>query len=137
MQEAERGDLLEQYRTLTVEAERFETQTHQLESEGSSLRLELMTRDSELRRAQDKIGMLEREVQEHLTAERSYEVQVSSLTSSVAHLEDNVRQLEDEKHALLRDISAVRDLCAQLEAAKDALQRQLTNKALDQDKVSS
>lgn len=50
-------------------------------------------------------------------------------------MEDNLKQLEDEKHALLQDISAIRDLCAQLEASKDALQRQLSNKALDSDKV--
>ena len=60
---------------------------------------------------------------------------MSSLTQSMSHLEDSVRQLEQEKQSLLQDVSAVRDLCAQLEATKEALQRQLTNKTLDHDKV--
>jgi centrosomal protein CEP135 len=64
-------------------------------------------------------------------------VQVSSLTNRIAHLEDDLKQLEDEKHALLQDISAIRDLCAKLEASKDNLQRQLTNKALDHDKLEN
>ena len=63
-QEAERSDLLEQYRKLSQEAEQYQTATHQLESEGSNLRLEVMTKESELRRAHDKIENLEREILE-------------------------------------------------------------------------
>ena len=47
-----------------MEAERYETQTHQLESEGSNLRLELMTRDGEVRRLREKIDRLEKDLQE-------------------------------------------------------------------------
>lgn len=64
VQENERTDLLDQYRALSAEAEQYQTSTHQLESEGSNLRLELMTKDSELRRARDKLDNLEREIQE-------------------------------------------------------------------------
>ena len=47
-----------------MEAEKYETATHQLESEGSNLRLEIMTRDSEFRRLREKIEQLERKNQE-------------------------------------------------------------------------
>ena len=63
-QEQERTDLLEQYRSLTLEAERYETQTHQLESEGSNMRLELMTRDSEIRRLREKVDTMDRQIQQ-------------------------------------------------------------------------
>ena len=63
-QEHERSDLLNQYRTLSVEAERYETATHQLESEGSNLRLELMTRDNEIRRQREKLEAYDREIQD-------------------------------------------------------------------------
>lgn len=56
--------MLDQYRALSVEAEQYQTSTHQLESEGSNLRLELMTKDSELRRNRDKNENLEKEIQE-------------------------------------------------------------------------
>ncbi|KAK3100318.1 hypothetical protein FSP39_018085 [Pinctada imbricata] len=135
--ENERSDLLEQYRALTAEAEQYQTSNHQLESEGSNLRLELMTKDSENRRLKDKNENLEREIQEHLNAEQAYEMQVSNLTRSVANLEENLRQMEEDKHNLLEDLTAVRELCAKLEATKDSLQRQLTSSALDKEQLQS
>ncbi|XP_013412187.1 centrosomal protein of 135 kDa-like, partial [Lingula anatina] len=135
--EDERGDLLNQYRVLSREAERYETQTHQLESEGSNLRLELMSRDSEVRRLRDKVELMEREIQEHLHAQQAYETQVSSLTRSVSQLEDNLRVTEDERLSVQQDLAAVRDLCAKLEATKDSLQRQLTGKTLDQEQLQA
>ena len=64
MQEGERSDLLEQYRSLSMEAERYETQAHQLESEGSNLRLEVMTKDSEIRRLLERIDSMDRQIQQ-------------------------------------------------------------------------
>lgn len=64
VQEKERSDLLDQYRALSSEAEQYQTATHQLESEGSNMRLEIMTKDSELRRLRDKVDNYEREIQE-------------------------------------------------------------------------
>lgn len=63
-QERERADILDQYRSLSQEAERYETQTHHLESEGSNLKLELLTKDSEVRRMRDKLDQAEREIHE-------------------------------------------------------------------------
>lgn len=135
--ENERTDLLDQYRALSAEAEQYQTSTHQLESEGSNLRLELMTKDSELRRARDKLDNLEREIQEHLNAEQAYELQVSNLTRSVGNLEEAMRQTEEDKQNLLEDLTAVRELCAKLEATKESIQRQLTSTSLDKEQLSS
>ena len=63
-QEKERSDLLDQYRALTSEAEQYQTANHQLESEGSNMRLEIMTKDSEMRRLRDKLDNCERDIQE-------------------------------------------------------------------------
>lgn len=135
--EQERSDLLDQYRALSVEAEQYQTSTHQLESEGSNLRLEIMTKDSELRRVRDRLDNLEREVQEHLSAQQAYELQISSLTRSVANLEENLRQAEEDKQNLLVDLAAVRELCAKLESTKDSLQRQLTSASLDKEQLQT
>ena len=64
VQEAERSDLLEQYRQLSADLERFETHSHQLESQGSTLKLEMMTKDSEIKRLRERIESLEREIRE-------------------------------------------------------------------------
>ena len=63
-QERERADILEQYRSLSQIAEKFETQTHHLESEGSNLKLELRSRDGEVRRLREKIESLERQIED-------------------------------------------------------------------------
>ena len=55
---------MDQYRALSSEAEQYQTATHQLESESSNMRLEIMTKDSELRRHRDRVDNCEREIQE-------------------------------------------------------------------------
>ena len=60
---------------------------------------------------------------------------MNSMTKTVATLEDSVRGGDNDKHTLMQDLSAVRDLCTQLEATKDSLQRQLTGATLDREKV--
>jgi len=56
--------VLEQYRALSEAAERFETQSHYLEGEGSNLRLEILARDGEMRRLRDRVDQSERQIQE-------------------------------------------------------------------------
>ncbi|KAL4230126.1 hypothetical protein ACF0H5_010511 [Mactra antiquata] len=133
--EKERSDLLDQYRALSSEAEQYQTATHQLESEGSNMRLELMTKDSENRRLRDKVDNYEKEIQEHLNAQQAYELQVSNLTRCVANLEDNLRQTDDDKNTLLSDLTAVRELCSRLEGTKESLQRQLTACTIDKEQL--
>ena len=71
-----------------------------------------------------------------MNTQRAYEHQVSDLTKSLASLEGEIRRMEEERHGNLQDMAAVRDLCTRLEASKDQLQRQLTAKLLDYEKVS-
>lgn len=72
---------------------------------------------------------------QHLNAEQAYELQVSNLTRSVGNLEEAMRQTEEDKHNLLEDLTAVRELCAKLEATKESIQRQLTSTSLDKEQV--
>ena len=72
---------------------------------------------------------------QHIHTESAYENQVAGLTRSVATLEESLKAAENEKHSMMQDLQAVRDLCARLESAKDNLQRQLTVKTLELEKV--
>ena len=67
--------------------------------------------------------------------QQKYEVQLSTLTKSIAELEEILQQSALEKNSLLRDLQAVRDLCARLETSRDGLQRQLTTKTLEKEQV--
>uniref|UniRef100_A0A2C9M276 Uncharacterized protein n=1 Tax=Biomphalaria glabrata TaxID=6526 RepID=A0A2C9M276_BIOGL len=96
-----------------------------------------MTKDSELRRYRDKVDTLEREIQEHLQSHQAYEMQVSNLTRSVAHLEENLRVTEDDKQELLSDVSAARELCSRLETSKENLNRQLATIEMDKEQLQN
>jgi len=62
---------------------------------------------------------------------------MSNSQRTIASLEELLRNVEEEKHGLMLDLSAARDLCSRLESSKDGLQRQLVSKTLDQEKVFS
>ncbi|XP_022099000.1 centrosomal protein of 135 kDa-like isoform X1 [Acanthaster planci] len=135
--ERENRDLLENYRSATSEAQRWETEASQRSGETSTFKVELMTKDAEMKRLRDKITLQERDIQQHISAVQAYELQVSSLTRSIANLEDSVRQLQDEKESLVQDLSAVRDLCVKLENTKEAMSRQLTTRNIDTEQLES
>ncbi|XP_076467897.1 centrosomal protein of 135 kDa-like [Babylonia areolata] len=135
--EAERSDLLEQYRKLSLEAEQFQTASHQLESEGSNMRLEILTKESELRRAHDKIDNMEREIHEHVQSQQSYEQQVLSLTRSVTTLEETLRQAEDDKCVLRADYTAAKETAAQLDSIKEQLQRRQAALLMEKEQLQS
>ena len=67
--------------------------------------------------------------------QHDYELQVSNMTKSIANLEESNRDAENERYSLMQDLAAVRDLCSKLEMDKETLQRQLTAKVLDLEKV--
>lgn len=62
--EDERTQLLEQYRLLSLEAERFTAQTSQLETESHSMRRDLQTKEHQIRRLQEQVEVIERELQQ-------------------------------------------------------------------------
>ncbi|XP_064608998.1 centrosomal protein of 135 kDa-like [Liolophura sinensis] len=135
--EQERSDLLEQYRQLSQEAELYQTTSHALESEGSTLKMELMSKDSEIRRLREKVDAQNSELTSMSQSCHSYDVQLSQLTRNVSQLEDSLRHAEDEKQSMLQDLAAVRDLCTRLEANKESLQRQLTASMLDKEQLQN
>ncbi|XP_076445989.1 centrosomal protein of 135 kDa-like isoform X2 [Babylonia areolata] len=135
--EQERSDLLEQYRKLSMEAEQYQTLSHQLEGEGSNLRLEIMTKDSELRRAHDKLDNQEREIQEQVHTQQAYEQQVMTLTRSVTTLEESLRQAEDERGVVRADLVAAKENAAHLDSLKEQLLRKQTALQLEKEQLQA
>ena len=64
LQERENRDLLENYRSATSEAQRWETEASQRSGESSTVKVELMTRDSEIKRLRENLLHLERDLQQ-------------------------------------------------------------------------
>ncbi|NXW32435.1 CP135 protein, partial [Phaetusa simplex] len=133
--EKENQELLEKFRMLHTQAEDWEMKAHQAEGENSSIRLELLSVDTDRRHLQERVELLEKEIQEHIVAHQAYESQISSVTKNMAKLEEDIKRANQDKSSVLADLASVRELCVKLESNKELLSRQLTSKSMDYERV--
>ncbi|XP_020277537.1 centrosomal protein of 135 kDa-like isoform X2 [Pseudomyrmex gracilis] len=119
--ENERTEMLNHFRSLSLEATVLENNNHSLESEAAEVRGALQT-------ARHQILDLERQLADRDTLVKGYETQISNLTQSVASMESQLRQQIEQKHRAEADLLAVRDLCVKLDQQKDSLMGQLGDK---------
>ncbi|XP_032884960.1 centrosomal protein of 135 kDa isoform X5 [Amblyraja radiata] len=135
--EQELHHMLEQYRLATNQAENWEHKAHQAEGESNSIRLELLSIDTERRHHEERVIKLEREIQEHISAQQAYEKEITYSAKSMSKLEEELRQTQAEKCRMLGDCSSIRELCAQLDSNKDSLSRQLTTRNMEHERTLS
>ncbi|NWR07610.1 CP135 protein, partial [Paradoxornis webbianus] len=133
--EKENQELLEKFRMLHTQAEDWEMKAHQAEGESSSIRLELLSVDTDRRHLRERVGFLEKEIQGHIVAHQVYESQISSITKNMSRLEEDLKRENQDKAAVLADLTSVRELCVKLEASKELVARQLTSKTMDFERV--
>ncbi|XP_019519899.1 PREDICTED: centrosomal protein of 135 kDa [Hipposideros armiger] len=133
--EKENQDLLDRFQMLHNRAGDWEVKAHQAEGESSSVRLELLSIDTERRHLRERVELLEKEIQEHINAHHAYESQISSMTKAISRLEEELRHQEDEKAAVFSDMSSLRELCIKLDSGKDIMTQQLNSKNLEFEKV--
>lgn len=55
----------------------------------------------------------------------------------MARLEEELRHIENEKAAVLNDLSSLRELCIKLDSGKDLMTQQLNSKSLELEKVGA
>uniref|UniRef100_A0A8C5T1W4 Uncharacterized protein n=1 Tax=Malurus cyaneus samueli TaxID=2593467 RepID=A0A8C5T1W4_9PASS len=127
---------LEKFRMLHTEAEDWEMKAHQAEGESSSIRLELLSVDTDRRHLRERVEFLEKEIQGHIVAHQVYESQISSITKNMSRLEEDLKRENQDKASVLADLTSVRELCVKLEASKELISRQLTSKSIDYERVS-
>uniref|UniRef100_A0A3B4X9M1 Centrosomal protein 135 n=1 Tax=Seriola lalandi dorsalis TaxID=1841481 RepID=A0A3B4X9M1_SERLL len=135
-QEQENRDLLERFRMAHSEVEEREQKLQQAEGLTNSIRLELLSSDTERRHLRDTVGHQEREIHQHTQALQAYEAQVSSLVRGMSRLEEEQHKAQEEKAALLSDLASVRELCVKLDSGKELTARQLTSKSMDLERVT-
>ncbi|XP_032671730.1 centrosomal protein of 135 kDa isoform X2 [Odontomachus brunneus] len=119
--ENERTEMLNHFRSLSLEATVLETNNHSLESEAAEARGALQT-------ARHQMLDLERQLTDRDCLIKGYETQISKLTQSVASMETQLRQQTEQKLRAEADLMAIRDLCVKLDQQKDALLEQLGDK---------
>ncbi|KAM7012866.1 LOW QUALITY PROTEIN: centrosomal protein of 135 kDa [Tautogolabrus adspersus] len=134
--EQENRDLLERFMMAHSEVEQREQKLQQAEGLNNSIRLELLSSDTERRHLRDTIGHQEREIQQHTQALQAYDAQVSSLVRGMSRLEEELHKAQEEKAALLSDLASVRELCVKLDSGKELTARQLTSRSMDLERLT-
>ncbi|XP_024599709.1 testis-specific gene 10 protein isoform X3 [Neophocaena asiaeorientalis asiaeorientalis] len=127
-QESENQQMMDQLRKASEDAENWENKSRQAEADNSTLKLELITAEAEGNRLKEKVDALNREVEQHLNAERSYKSQIATLHKSVVKMEEELQKVQFEKVSALADLSSTRELCIKLDSGKELLNRQLVAK---------
>ncbi len=152
--------MLERFRTIHTESEDRELKLQQAEGLNNSIRLELLSSDTERRHLRERVSLQDREMQEvwvtlgmrstlkadfhclfvsvflqHLNALQAYEAQVSSLARAMSRLEDEVQAARAEKASVLADLASVRELCVKLDSNKELTVRQLTARSMELERV--
>ncbi|XDV42119.1 hypothetical protein PO909_010851 [Leuciscus waleckii] len=134
--EQENRDMLERFRTIHTDSEDRELKLQQAEGLNNSIRLELLSSDTERRHLRERVSLQDREIQEHLNAVQAYEAQVSSLARAMSRLEEEVQAVRAEKDSVLADLASVRELCVKLDSSKELTIRQLTAKSMELERVT-
>ncbi|KAI1888697.1 hypothetical protein AGOR_G00171400 [Albula goreensis] len=133
--EQENRAVLERFRAAHLQAEDWELKLQQAEGLNGSMRLELLSADTERRHLRERVSTLEREIQEHMSAQHAYEAQGSSLVRSLSRLEEELQLARSERDSALADLASVRELCVKLDSTKEMTSRQLTSKSMELERV--
>ncbi|XP_030047266.1 centrosomal protein of 135 kDa [Microcaecilia unicolor] len=133
--EQENRDLLDQFRMMHGQAEDWEVKAHRAEGESSSIRLELLSVDTDRRHLRERVEHLENEIQEHINAHQAYELQISSMAKTMSRLEEELKHEQNQKASVLSELSSVRDLCVKLDSNKELFSRQLTSKSMEYERI--
>ncbi|KAK5869912.1 hypothetical protein PBY51_024590 [Eleginops maclovinus] len=134
--EQENRDLLDRFRMAHSDMEEREQKLQHAEGLNNSIRLELLSSDTERRHLRETVGHQGREIQQHTQALQAYDAQVSSLARGMSRLEEELHSAQEEKAALLSDLASVRELCVKLDSSKELTARQLTSRSMDLERVT-
>lgn len=119
--EVERNELLDQFRSLSQEANILENNNHTLENEATQSRVQLSV-------ALDHTSDLERKLENKDSIIRSYEKQIGDLTSQIASLEIQLRQCMTHYEKCEDELQKMRDLSLKLDNENAKFRRQLRDR---------
>uniref|UniRef100_A0A8B9JXA3 Centrosomal protein 135 n=1 Tax=Astyanax mexicanus TaxID=7994 RepID=A0A8B9JXA3_ASTMX len=135
-QEQENREMLERFRMAHSDVEERELKLQQAEGLNNSIKLELLSSDTERRHLRERVSLQDQEIQEHMNALQAYEAQISTLARTMSRLEEELQKARAEKVTVLADLSSVRELCVKLDSSKELTARQLTAKSMELERVT-
>ncbi|XP_072947370.1 uncharacterized protein [Epargyreus clarus] len=102
--EAERSDMLEQFASLSVEANILENTNHSLESESASKSIQLQTYVGQVQDLESKLIEKENMID-------SQSSRIASMACKINALENEVKLITEEKQVLEQNISYLKQMC--------------------------
>lgn len=130
-------NLTELLRKQEMETTKWESESQALTAELQSLLLDLINRDAQIRREEENVSELNRELQQQRDLMDQQDVTITQKNSQISQLEDKLRCCNADKEAVLCDLAAVREICVKLDSAKDSLSRSLAKKNLENDQLEN
>ncbi|XP_013146827.1 PREDICTED: centrosomal protein of 135 kDa isoform X2 [Papilio polytes] len=106
--EAERSDMLEQFASLSVEANILENTNHSLESESASKSIQLQGYVNRIQNLESKLIDKENLID-------SQSAQIAAMTCKVNTLENEIKLISDEKKILEQNISYMKQMCSHMQ----------------------
>ncbi|KAK7889598.1 hypothetical protein WMY93_025158 [Mugilogobius chulae] len=90
--EQENRDLLERFKMAHTDVEERQQKLQQAEGINNTIRMELLSTDTERRHLRETVSNQEREIKQHVDALQAYEGQVSSLVRGMSRLEQELHK---------------------------------------------
>lgn len=112
--EAERSDMLEQFASLSVEANILENNNHSLESESASKTLQLQT-------YVNKIQTLEEKIIDKDNIIDSQAARIAALTCKINSLQNEIRLISEEKKILEQNILYLKQMCNNFQSSEKVI----------------
>ncbi|CAF1065645.1 unnamed protein product [Adineta steineri] len=135
--ENDRTSLFEQYREATNELSRAKLTLADIESQAANLRQELHIKSADMKRLAERTDYLERELQQHISVNHEYEIQLSNMNRSIQRNEEIIKRLQIEKQNYATEISNVRDLNSTVENKKEHIIRELTGREIENEQLQA
>ncbi|KAM6438905.1 LOW QUALITY PROTEIN: testis-specific gene 10 protein [Rhynochetos jubatus] len=134
--ERENCELLEKYHKACEQGESWEAKCHQAEADCSSVRLALISAESEKRGLKEKTESLKTEMEQHLRTEAAYKSQISALSKSVK-MEGELQNIYWDGVSVLASLTSTHELGVNLDAVEEQLNQQLTSTAEKVERLQS
>ncbi|XP_019752457.1 centrosomal protein of 135 kDa-like isoform X5 [Hippocampus comes] len=130
-------DLVERFRTARSDVQEREQRLQQVEEFIGSVRLELISSETERQHLREALGRKVQEIQQHMQDLHTYKTQVASLTHGMSQLEEEIRVLQEEKASLLADLASVREVCVKMDSDKEIAARQLLQANMELERATT
>ncbi|KAL4712041.1 hypothetical protein ACJJTC_003708 [Scirpophaga incertulas] len=128
--EAERSDMLEQFASLSVEANILENTNHSLESESASKSIQLQTYIN-------KINNLEATLLDKETIIENQTGHITAMTCKITSLENEIKLMSEEKNILEQNISYLKKMCNSMQAEAKCVEETDSELKLYENKIKS